>query len=235
MKLEDLTGFMFGKLTVLRRDVSSHKKVVKWICRCECGTERSIWRSDLKSGSTKSCGCMALELSKITKMTRKAESPAKPIRERKIWRGMKDRCQNPGNSLYARYGARGISVSEEWQDFENFFMDMGFRPSPLHSLDRIDNSLGYSKENCRWATSKQQNRNRRSNKIIDTPRGPMVLAEAAEAFGVNEDALAKRIKKGLTGDELFKPICVVKSMAAKGQKMNTAQTFIEQEMVDLAR
>ena len=124
--------------------------------------------------------------------------------EYRIWIGVKNRCQNPRNKRYDDYGGRGITVCERWQKFENFLEDMGPRPSKQHSLDREDNSKGYCKENCRWVTTKDQNRNTRRNRILEINGVSRCLAEWCEIAGVNHTAVLKRLRRGLSAyDSVF--------------------------------
>ena len=119
------------------------------------------------------------------------------------WCDMRYRCERPSHSLYKWYGGRGIAVCDRWQSFDLFSEDM--RPSwaPGLWLDRLNNDKGYSPENCMWVTPSQNNRNRRSNRWIDTPEGPMVLAEAAEKFGVDASKLRYRVGRGLSLEQTF--------------------------------
>lgn len=119
------------------------------------------------------------------------------------WSDMKYRCSNPNLAAYKHYGARGITVCERWQTFANFYADMYPTYVKGMQIDRIDNNKGYSPENCRWATSKQNNRNRRSNVTLDTPQGKMVLSEAAEHFGIRPDTLWHRVKNKIPADKVF--------------------------------
>jgi hypothetical protein len=116
---------------------------------------------------------------------------------------MRYRCSNPNFAVYKNYGGRGITVCDRWQTFANFYADMFPSYVKGMQLDRIDNSKGYSPENCRWATSKQNNRNRQSNVWIETPDGPMVLAEAAEKYGIRSDTLWRRVQRGVNVAVLF--------------------------------
>jgi hypothetical protein len=155
--LVDRTGQKFGRWIVLgRADISG---AVHWKCRCECGTEKSIRGNDLHSSSSKSCGCWRKEL--FVASSTKHGACFTP--EYNSWAAMKDRCNNQNDKDYHRYGGRGISVCKRWlNSFENFFADMGLKPSPKHTLDRYPNNDGnYKPTNCRWATSKQQAATRR--------------------------------------------------------------------------
>lgn len=107
---------------------------------------------------------------------------------------MLTRCYNPASLSYENYGRRGIDVSDEWHKFENFFADMNPRPSPAHSLDRIDNDQGYSKENCRWATREDQMGNRRGCIYIETAEGKLTVAAAARKAGISWTAMRNRVK-----------------------------------------
>lgn len=113
----------------------------------------------------------------------------------RIWHGMKDRCLNKNNARFNRYGGRGITVCERWMDYRNFLADMGERPDGM-SIDRIDNTKGYSPENCRWATTKQQSRNKSNNRIITHNGVTMTLADWSEHTGVKYQIIIERLIAG---------------------------------------
>ena len=116
--------------------------------------------------------------------------------EYRSWVGLRNRCMNPKNKQYPEYGGRGITVCERWQKFEHFYADMGPKPSPQHSVDRIDNDKGYDPANCRWATQTQQGNNKRSNVLLTFGGVTMTLTEWARHIGVKETTLRRRLDKG---------------------------------------
>lgn len=159
----DLTGQKFGRWTVISASGEKAKvnRSAKWLCRCECGNERNINGSSLRSGRSSSCGCFHNE--KVKESFTKHGKYKTP--EYEVWRAMKQRCLNPSQPYYPYYGGRGITICKRWLDsFENFIADMGPRPTSKHSIDRKNNNLGYSPDNCRWATASQQNANKRPYK-----------------------------------------------------------------------
>jgi hypothetical protein len=137
-----------------------------------------------------------------------------------IWNNLISRCTNPKNTRYARYGGRGIGVCERWAaDFVNFLADMGRRPSSAHSIDRIDNDRGYSPDNCRWATRKEQCRNRASSRFIEFAGASRTAAEWAELIGVSQTTLHARLKAGWTVERaLTQPLRGVASKDGKSSK-----------------
>lgn len=148
----DMSGRIFGILTVLGRDGITKCGAIKWLCRCECGSEKSIDGVSLRRGASKSCGCTTYDnRAKTHGMT--------GTKVFNIWRGIKDRCLNPRSTAYKHYGGRGIDLCAEWMSFERFYSDMGDNNGL--TIDRIDNEKGYSKDNCRWASMSVQMRNRR--------------------------------------------------------------------------
>lgn len=161
MILIDLTGKMFGRLTVLRRaDQNTPQGHPTWECSCSCGNLTTTTGINLRHGRTRSCGCFEQE----SRSTNNLKHGLVGTYFYYIWNAMQNRCSNPNNPKYRDYGARGIKVCARWNDVANFAADMGPRPSSEHSIDRIDNDGNYEPTNCRWATVAQQHANRRPRK-----------------------------------------------------------------------
>jgi hypothetical protein len=147
---KDITGQVFGKVTVIKPDFESGDSRM-WICKCQCGIDKSISRDALKSGATVSCGCVG--------RTSNLKHGMHTSRTYTSWSKMKSRCLNPNDDNYYLYGGRGIFICEKWLSFEGFLADMGERPEGM-TLDRIDSDKEYSLENCRWSTPLEQTLNR---------------------------------------------------------------------------
>lgn len=183
----DLRGQRFFRLTAVEKCLLSGK----WICDCECGNTIKTTSGNLRSGHTKSCGCLKRE-----KATSHGHSQAP---EYWAWASMIQRCINPNNDAYRDYGGRGISVCSRWKDsFSAFLSDMGRRPSRLHSIDRIDNNKGYSPDNCRWATLREQSRNRRNTHWIEIDGERRVVSDWAAQKGLHYTTILHRLERGLS-------------------------------------
>lgn len=152
-RARDIKGMKFGRLTVLDRDPNPNERRL-WLCVCECGTTLSRKTEALTSGNTKSCGCLGRD--KLVANVRKHGMSGKP--EYVAWAEMWKRCTNPKAAGHSYYVDR--CPPESWRSFETFYSDMGPKPNPKHSLDRIDNALPYGPGNCRWATQPEQARNK---------------------------------------------------------------------------
>jgi hypothetical protein len=198
-------GDTFGRWTIIGEAPvalvgKNHKRFRQWQCRCECGTERPVYEHSLKRGTSVSCGCYNRE--------RSSESGTKhgatKTPEYKVWTAMKDRCYNPNNKRYADYGGRGILVSKRWyNNFQAFLDDMGPRPSPRHSIDRIDNDKSYNRNNCQWSLPTEQMVNRRGTQMVDN----VPLATLAKRYGIPANTLRFRILKGWElQDALTRPV-----------------------------
>lgn len=196
-------GTRFGRLTVLAESPErTPAKNVRWLCRCDCGAVRAVLSSNLRRGLSQSCGCAIIDATRKSNRThgRSGRNP-----EYIAWCRMRQRCLNPKKDSFIHYGGRGITVCPEWESFERFYVDMGARPSPLHSIDRIDVDGPYSPENCRWATKTEQARNKRSNIRLSHNGRTMTLAEWAIETEVSYSSLYRRFKAGLPANQVLAP------------------------------
>lgn len=162
----DITNRRFQRLVALG-PVDVRATYVRWLCQCDCGTQIILSMQNLTSGSAKSCGCYKRERAREATSLRNRTHGMSETTEYEIWCSMLKRCSDPSSKIFSYYGGRGITVCERWQKFENFFSDMGHRPSLEHSIDRYPNNDGnYELGNVRWATRKEQGRNKRNNRIV---------------------------------------------------------------------
>jgi hypothetical protein len=157
----NLRGRRFGRLKVIERAPNTSDWKARWCCRCDCGAELIVLSSNLRRGNTRSCGCLRRDRCADVGSVGYIVHGRTGTSEHRAWVNMLQRCENPNHKSYKNYGGRGIAVCERWHDFQAFVADVGPRPSPSLSLDRIDNDGGYEPGNVRWATRSEQNSNRR--------------------------------------------------------------------------
>ena len=201
----DLTGMRFGRLLVIRiNGVHPVKGSRYWLCQCDCGNQVTV-RNDALKKFQRSCGCLTKE-----RMTTHGMSNRVP--EYKVWDGMKCRCNQPSHEAYKYYGGKGIKICKRWAKFENFYKDMGPRPTPKHSIDRIKSNLGYRPSNCVWATRKEQARHVSRNKFYTLHGRTQGLKDWCKEIGIiSYTAARERIKRGMSLEKaLYTPSLVGK-------------------------
>jgi hypothetical protein len=199
----DLTGSVFGRLTVLRRDNDGSKTRVRYKCQCLCGNKCTVRADHLRSGATQSCKCLNKEVTSAISSTHGMSGTSEYV----IWSGMISRCFNPSKRAFPDYGGRGITVCERWRNsFSNFYSDMGPRPSRWHSIDREDNDGNYEPGNCRWATRSEQNRNRRDNHLVTVNGVTRCVGEWSELTGIHPEVIRKRLRRGWSDADSIEPI-----------------------------
>jgi hypothetical protein len=212
-KGKDISGQRFGKLVAVYPHSRDARNKVKYFCVCDCGNTTVSYKFCLVAGDAASCGCTAAEKAKVRAQAMSKEDKIRVFgrpthgmsktKEFQCWADLKVRCINPNNKWYPYYGGRGISVCDRWlESFENFYEDMGDCPTGM-SLDRIDVNGDYCKENCRWATAKQQQRNRTDTEWVESPLGHYTLADTAEMLGLTISCLKHRLKVGWSWDKII--------------------------------
>lgn len=201
---KDLTGQQYGKITVLGFFESDKDNKTYWDCKCSCGVKTVVRGDSLRSGNTKSCGCLLSEAT-TARMTTHGHSGNNKFYM--AWANAKRRCTNPNNPRYKNYGGRGISFG--WDTFESFKVDMwesfkeheevfGRRNT---TLERVDNDKGYCKENCRWATREEQWRNTRNIIYISARGETKTITEWGKELGINKKTLYRRLLRGWSDEE----------------------------------
>lgn len=203
---KDETGNRYGRLLVIKpASAPEHvkeKQQAFWLCRCDCGNMPVVADSSLRAGNTTSCGCLQRERAS----TANSKHGMYRTPEYKIWRGMIHRCESPACPSYPNYGGRGVTVCRRWRDsFQDFITDMGRRPTPKHTLDRIDNNGHYSPENCRWTTREQQQNNRRVNRSLTYGGKTLTLAQWAKTIGIPAKRISFRLARGFPIEKVLSP------------------------------
>lgn len=212
-RIKDMTGKKIGRWTVIKLDTEHpNKHDSRWICQCECGTVKSILGHQLRNGNTHSCGCLQRELLSERQATHRETGN----RIYRIWQNMKDRCLNQKCKDYGNYGARGITVCNEWESsyisFRDWALSNGYKDNL--TLDRINNNGNYEPSNCRWATVKEQSRNTRVNRKVELNGKEYCVIELAEMSGLDKNVIKYRLDHGYTPYEAV----TTKLNANKGRK-----------------
>jgi hypothetical protein len=180
-----LTGKRFGLLTVTGLGVIKIRRgVYLWECKCDCGTKTTPRQGNLLRGCTRSCGCIAKPHGRHRS------------NEYASWRAMRNRCNNTKSKDFHRYGGRGIGICERWEDFRNFYADMGERPADNYSLERIDVNGNYEPSNCRWATPAEQGVNRRNNKYYTLNGVTLTAMQWSKRTGIPRGTISRRLHSG---------------------------------------
>ena len=183
-------GAQHGRLILLEREGKD-----RVLCRCSCGTEKSILLAHVIHGKTQSCGCLRSEINSAALSVRQTTHGMFGTPIYNVWRGMLTRCNNPNSKAFKDYGGRGIKVCKRWEKFERFYSDMG-DPPPGMTLERKKNHLGYSPANCEWATRKAQQNNRRTCVTLTYKGRTQTVTQWAEELGLDRMVVYDRVRAG---------------------------------------
>lgn len=203
-KFIDLKGQRFGKWRVVEKGENTNGRQPRWLCLCDCGTISLVQGGNLRNGHSRSCGCLRKELLR----KRRTKHGLGNHKLYSVWHGMNDRCNRVNNISYKSYGARGITVCENWRNNFKDFYDWAITNGYARNLqiDRIDNDGNYEPKNCRFVNRKQQSRNRRDNVYCEINGEKKCIAEWAEISGILSATVQWRYKHGVRGKNLLKGV-----------------------------
>lgn len=181
-------GRRFGRLVVTQPPEREGRYLVAAVT-CDCGNKKRVNQNSLQKGLSNSCGCLSREMT----AQRSTTHGMRDHRMYPVWNMILQRCNNSNHPQWEDYGGRGITVTKRWLQFENFLEDMGEPPDEASTIERVNNSRGYSKSNCRWATRKEQARNKRNNRVFFYKGKDRCVAEIAEMTGIPYMRLYQRL------------------------------------------
>ncbi len=185
-------GDIFGELELVESFRKNNR--IWWLCKCSCGAEVRTDTTRLKKGTSTQCiGCGNIA-SGLKRRNDNHEHQGE--KEYRAWSNLKNRCNNPNYHLFHRYGGRGITYCKEWESFQDFLKDMGRAPTKIHSIDRIDNDRGYSKENCKWSTPVEQSNNMSTNRVYEYKGEVNTLTGWCRDLSLNFDMVRGRLDSG---------------------------------------
>lgn len=210
---KDYSGMKFGRLTAVESTAMRSGNNIVWLCLCECGNETFVHSGNLKKGNTQSCGCLKKE--RITHHGQTSNGNNGGTREYWCWNSMRQRCINPKNPKYPRYGGRGIAVCERWSNsFENFFADMGTCP-PGKTLERANGNGNYEPGNCLWAGYEKQNRNTSQNVWAVIGGVRKCMEDWCRHFGINRNTVNARRRRGWTLEKALSTPLIIQHSNSK--------------------
>ena len=191
--MKDITGMKFGRLTVLRLSHKDNRHECHWLCKCDCGNEKTVSGNKLRSGNTKSCGCMQKEFLDGRLRRKHGLTNTKLYA---TWENMKHRCNDPNNWMYPNYGGRGIKVCEEWLDSSTFFewaLSHGYEEGL--SIERINVNGNYEPSNCKWVPIEEQYLNRTDSHFVTAFGKTQTISEWAKESGLKYDTIERRLNQ----------------------------------------
>lgn len=191
--LIDMTGRRFGALVVIELVPERHRQYAVWRCACDCGRQVNVRGDALRGGRKLICNQPG---------HRRVEPGLSLSPEYKSWEKMRERCLDPNHDGYSAYGGRGITICDRWlESFVNFLEDLGRKPTPAHTIDRIDVNGNYEPSNCRWSTRTEQARNRRDNVTVVFRGETILMVDLAERYRIDRGVVYGRLKMGWSLDE----------------------------------
>lgn len=222
-KIIDLTGQTFGKLLVAKYSRSNKAGKAMFSCLCDCGNMVEVVGYSLRSGETRSCGCLLPEVTieRSTKHGFKTRANKHSIYD--VWTNMRDRCNNPNNESYHRYGGRGIEVCERWNDFELFLKDMGNKPKPYFTIERKNNNGNYEPGNCKWGNDYEQANNRSNNLKAKVFNIDKTAAQITKISGLSYSCVRDRIAAGKENEDLLSPTREPKTINFNGESLTITE------------
>lgn len=219
-RTKDLAGQRFGRLVALGFVGTDNGRKAKWLCKCDCGPFIVTLGESLTKGRTVSCGCFRREKT-IEKNFRHGLSNSP---EYITWNGIKARCENPNEAAYANYGGRGVRMCARWRhNFGKFLDDMGPKPGPEYSIERIDNNGNYEPDNCKWATRQEQNDNSRHNHLVEFQGQTRTMSQWSRLIGVNVGTLFNRLRTGWSIEDALTTSSERDSLEFQGERLTISQ------------